>query len=173
MDAIKCPLTEWAQRDTVAFVTFKVCDCKDANVEFKKQQISFEGTQAQQKFAVTIDLFDEIDPEKSKFKKEGRGVFCTLEKVNSCYWPRLIKEKVKQHWLKVDFQRWKDEDDSSDGEGAGDLDGMNGGNPDFMQMMNQMGGGDGGMPNMDGFGGDSDDEVDSDDEDIPELETNE
>ena len=59
----KCPLTEWAQRDTVAFVTFKVCDCKDANVEFKKQQISFEGTQAQQKFAVTIDLFDEIDPE--------------------------------------------------------------------------------------------------------------
>ena len=59
----KCPQTEWAQRDSVAFVTFKVCDCKDANVEFKKQQISFEGTQAQQKFAVTIDLFDEIDPE--------------------------------------------------------------------------------------------------------------
>lgn len=34
------------------------------------------------------------------------------------FWPHLLKEKVKQHWLKVDFSRWKDEDDSDD-EGEG------------------------------------------------------
>ncbi len=28
------------------------------------------------------------------------------------YWPQLFKEKKKMHWLKVDFNRWRDEDDS-------------------------------------------------------------
>lgn len=30
------------------------------------------------------------------------------------YWPHLTKEKKKYHWLKVDFKKWKDEDDSDD-----------------------------------------------------------
>lgn len=43
------------------------------------------------------------------------------------YWERLLKEKTKQHWLKIDFNKWKDEDDSDDeengapGAGGGDL----------------------------------------------------
>lgn len=34
------------------------------------------------------------------------------------YWQQLTKEKQKFHWLKVDFNKWKDEDDSED-EGTG------------------------------------------------------
>lgn len=30
------------------------------------------------------------------------------------YWPHLMKDKKKYHWLKVDFNKWKDEDDSED-----------------------------------------------------------
>merc|ERR1711997_482605 len=37
------------------------------------------------------------------------------------YWERLLKDKTKQHWLKVDFQKWKDEDDSDEEAGGGDL----------------------------------------------------
>ena len=33
------------------------------------------------------------------------------------YWPHLLKEKTKQHWLTVDFNRWMDEDDTDDEEG--------------------------------------------------------
>jgi prostaglandin-E synthase len=33
---------------------------------------------------------------------------------NRSYWPHLTKEKKKYHWLKVDFKKWKDEDDSGD-----------------------------------------------------------
>lgn len=33
---------------------------------------------------------------------------------DSKYWPHLTKEKKKYHWLKVDFKKWKDEDDSDD-----------------------------------------------------------
>lgn len=38
------------------------------------------------------------------------------------YWERLLKDKSKQHWLKVDFNKWKDEDDSEDEGGAGGAD---------------------------------------------------
>lgn len=41
-----------------------------------------------------------------------------IKKEEGPYWPHLLKQKVKQHWLKVDFSRWKDEDDSED-EGEG------------------------------------------------------
>jgi len=164
----KTPSAQWAQRDDVAFITFRVCDCKDAAVEFQAQSVNFTGTASKQEYAVTVELFDEIDPEKSTWVKEGRGVFCTLTKKTQCFWPRLLKEKRKQHWLSVDFQRWRDEDDSSNDE-AGPAAGEE---PDFMKMMNQMGGGDGGMPSMDGIGDDDSDDVDSDDEDIPTLENN-
>jgi hypothetical protein len=32
----------------------------------------------------------------------------------------LQKDKKKYHWLKVDFNKWKDEDDSDDELGGGD-----------------------------------------------------
>lgn len=161
----KIPTAKWAQRDEVAFVTFQVCDCKDVKVEFQAKAIKFTGTSQKQCYESSLELFDEIDPSKSTWVKEGRGVFCTVTKKTMCYWPRLLKDTKKQHWLSVDFGRWKDEDDSSDDE-APDAGGDGG--QDFLKMMNQMGGGVGGMPSMDGIG--SDEEFDSDDEDMPGLE---
>jgi prostaglandin-E synthase len=32
-----------------------------------------------------------------------------------------VKEKNKYHWLKTDFNKWKDEDESEDEEGGQDL----------------------------------------------------
>ena len=37
-----------------------------------------------------------------------------LEKREAAWWDRLLKEKTRQHWLRVDFQNWKDEDDLGD-----------------------------------------------------------
>ena len=43
-----------------------------------------------------------------------------LEKVDDeGYWDRLLADKTKQHWLKIDFSKWKDEDDSDNEEGGG------------------------------------------------------
>ena len=44
------------------------------------------------------------------------------------YWPRLLKDTKKVHWLKVDFNKWKDEDES-DEEAAGAGPGGPGGGP--------------------------------------------
>ena len=34
-----------------------------------------------------------------------------LEKVKPVWWERLLSDKTREHWLRVDFQNWKDEDD--------------------------------------------------------------
>lgn len=44
--------------------------------------------------------------------------FILKKKEGGPFWPHLTKEKVKYHWLKVDFNKWKDENDSDD-EGMG------------------------------------------------------
>ena len=94
-----------------------------------------------------MTLLKEIDPEQTKYQVRPRCIEFALEKAEEGpYWERLLKEKTKQHWLKVDFQKWKDEDDSDEEAGGGDLE-------DMMKNMGGLGGGMGGMPGMGGMGG--------------------
>merc|ERR1711971_459641 len=92
----------------------------------------------------------EVDPEATKYQVRPRCIEFALEKAEEGpYWERLLAEKTKQHWLKVDFGKWKDEDDS-DAEGGGGA----GGGGDLEEMMKNMGGlGGGGMGGMGGMGG--------------------
>jgi len=78
-----------------------------------------------------------------------------VKKDGGPYWPRLLKDTSKVHWLKTDFDKWRDEDDSDIDESK---------DAAFEDMMKNMG---------DGYNGPiSDDELahDSDDEDLPDLE---
>merc|ERR1712112_310219 len=96
-----------------------------------------------------MKLLKEIDPEKTKYQVRPRCIEFALEKAeDGPYWERLLEDKTKQHWLKVDFQKWKDEDDSDEEAGGGDLEEM-------MRNMGGLGGmgGMGGMPGMGGMGG--------------------
>jgi prostaglandin-E synthase len=44
------------------------------------------------------------------------------------YWPRLLKDAKKVHWLKADWNKWKDEDDEEEEDmaGMGGMGGMGG-----------------------------------------------
>ena len=71
-----------------------------------------------------MKLMKEIIPQNAKYQMSSRCAEFALEKVRKgSYWDRLLEDKRKQHWLKVDFQKWKDEDDSED-ENAGGMDDM-------------------------------------------------
>ena len=53
--------------------------------------------------------------QKSKQLISGRGIeFVLIKAEEGPYWPRLLREAKKCHWLKVDFNRWRDEDESDD-----------------------------------------------------------
>ncbi|XP_018579006.1 co-chaperone protein daf-41 [Anoplophora glabripennis] len=162
------PPVMWAQRSAVVFLTINLEDVKDPQIKFSKDSVFFKGTGGVEKkdYEVTISLYKEIDPDKSKSFNRERCIEIVLAKANQDepYWPYLTSDKKKHHWLKCDFNKWHDEDDSGD-EGLG---GMGGG--DFEEMMRQMGGlgAGGGKPNFDDL--DADEGGDSDDEPIPDLE---
>ncbi|XP_054165976.1 co-chaperone protein daf-41-like [Oppia nitens] len=160
----------WAQRSNLVYVKIGVEDVKSPEVKVDKNKIYFKAVgSGKQEYEADLELFDEINTEESKFIVRDRGTEFVLIKANvGPYWKRLLKSDSKFHWLKVDFNKWKDEDDTDDEGGAP---GQGGG--DFEEMMRQMGGlggmGGAGMPDL-GDLDDKDDEPDSDDGDLPELE---
>ncbi|XP_050306853.1 co-chaperone protein daf-41 [Anthonomus grandis grandis] len=163
------PPVMWAQRSAMVFLTINLEDVKNPDIKFTKDSVYFRGIGGvdQKEYEVTIPLYKEIDPDTSKSFNRGRCIEIILAKKtpDEPYWPSLTSDKKKHHWLKCDFNKWHDEDDSGD-EGLG---GMGGG--DFEEMMRQMGGlggGGGGKPVFDDL--DAEEGDDSDDEPIPDLE---
>jgi len=141
----------WAQRPHLVFITINVSDCENPEIKVEKDSLYFKGTGGPDKklFETNLKLFGEIKEDTVKYAVRPRCIEFALEKVEEGpYWSRLLADKTKQHWLKVDFSKWKDEDDSDaeGGEGGGDLE-------DMMRNMGGLGGGMGGMPGMGGMGG--------------------
>ncbi len=75
-------------------------------------------------------------------------MFILIKQEAGPYWPRLLKDSKKNHWLKADWNKWRDEDEEEEAE-----EGAPGG-ADFGDMFRNMGGmgGMGGMPGMGGMG---------------------
>lgn len=158
------PPVLWAQRKEDVFLTFSV-ESKDPNIKIEKESIYFKGLCAQDNktYEVTVQLYESVIPEVSTYVNKGRCIEMVLrkEKKDGPYWPSLTKDKKKPHYLKIDFNKWKDEDDEDEESGGG------GGAVDFESMLRSMGG-DGRDKNVKPSFDDL--ESDSDDENLPDLE---
>ena len=153
------PPIVWAQRADKLYVTVNVEDCKNAEIKFLEKSFHFRGKSGEKDYDFEIELYGEIDAEKSKFAILPRHIpMIVVKKESGPYWPRLLKDSAKVHWLKTDFDKWRDEDDS-DVDESKDL--------AFEDMMGKMGDLNG------GFGNEDDDDMgnqeDSDDEELPDL----
>jgi len=164
------PLVLWAQRQDKVTLSIQLGDVKEETVNITEDNLTFTGKSDGKEYASTIEFLKKVNPEGSKYLVKGREVYCEVLKAEEEDWSRLCKDTKKRTDVKVDFSRWKDEDDSDDEERGG----MGGNNQysdaSLEDMMKQMGTG-GGMGGMGGFDpeeGYSDE--DSDDENIPELE---
>ncbi|KAJ5893671.1 Co-chaperone protein SBA1 [Penicillium taxi] len=204
------PEVTWAQRSSdtepernYLYVSIKTVDVpkENAKLEITDGNVSFTGTSRKGvSYAVSLDLYSEIDPENSKVNHTDRDVELVLrkKKLTVEFWPRLLKEAKKYHFLKTDFDKWVDEDEQDEENaddyannvgdfggqdpmggaggpgGLGNIDfsklgGMGGGAGDMPDLSALMGGmGGAGLPN---FGGAEGEEADEDDE-LPELEEN-
>lgn len=193
------PEITWAQRSSSSepeknyvFLTIVATDVpeSDKQLDLQPTKLSFKGTSTSKKvtYAVDLEFFAEIDPKESKIHHTGRDIELVLRKkdLNEEYWPRLLKDNKKMHFLKTNFDKWVDEDEQDE---APD-------DEDYMSKMNPMGGAEGaggfggidfsklgaaqgmgglpgvdGLPGMGGLGADGEDSGDDeDDEDMPELE---
>ncbi|XP_045168328.1 prostaglandin E synthase 3-like isoform X2 [Mercenaria mercenaria] len=157
----------WAQRNDVVFLTICLEDCESPTINLTEQKLTFSGKGGTNKdlFEISLEFEKEVNPQESKYAVKPRNVsFVIKKKESGPYWPRLLKGIKKAFWLKTDFNKWKDEDESDD-----DMD-KNMDLAEMMQNMGGMGGGMGGMGGGPGGPGLIDDEEDSDDEDLPDLE---
>lgn len=139
----------WAQRNNLVFFTISVEDCKDPVIKLEPSSLYFRGVSGggeKKDYELTVELYGEIDPATSTHTVLGREIEFVLKKTKDGFWPRLTKSSSKHHWLKVNFSKWKDEDDVSEEEND-----FGGGMPGMPGM-----GGMGGMGGMPGMGGDMD-----------------
>ncbi|KAI7208396.1 hypothetical protein KC333_g9155 [Hortaea werneckii] len=190
------PEVTWAQRSSATeaeknhiFLTIAVPDVdpKKIKLDVQPTHVDFSGYSETKKaqYAVKLDFYAEIDPAATKIHHTQRDIEMVVQKkqLGEEYWPRLLKDKAKVHFLKTDFNKWVDEDEQDavpeDDDYMSRMAGMQGmggdggfGGIDFSKL-GGMGGADmAGLQGMQGMGGEgADDEGDDDDEEgMPALE---
>ncbi|KAK2066063.1 HSP20-like chaperone, partial [Colletotrichum caudatum] len=117
----------WAQRSSASepsknfvYLTISVPDVSAENLklDLKPTGLSFSGTSNTLKlsYAVDLEFYAEIDPAESKINHTAKNVELKLQKkeLKEEYWPRLLKEAKKAHFLKTDFDKWVDEDEQDE-----------------------------------------------------------
>lgn len=155
------PPAVWAQRNDVILLTLNV-ECPDPVFKFTEETMYFKGLGLPEKknHEVTIQFYSKINPDKVVSKNTSRCIEFVISKADTkaSYWPKLTNDKNKPHWLKVDFNRWKDDgsdDDANEGDNGLSLD-------DMLRSTNDS------KLSFEDF----DDEQDSDDEAMPGLTEN-
>eukprot|EP00241_Pyramimonas_parkeae_P019804 CAMPEP_0114299356 /NCGR_PEP_ID=MMETSP0059-20121206/12929_1 /TAXON_ID=36894 /ORGANISM="Pyramimonas parkeae, Strain CCMP726" /LENGTH=151 /DNA_ID=CAMNT_0001421821 /DNA_START=77 /DNA_END=528 /DNA_ORIENTATION=- len=148
----KTPTFKWAERTDKVYVTIEVEDvCGTPSIAIKAEgdhpELVFDGVGGTNKeeYELTVPLFKAIDEENSKWAVGARGIVFILAKKEPEYWERLLPPRVKMNNCKVDWDKWKDEDDDQTDADMGGMDfsgmgGMGGmGGMDMQQMMAGMG----------------------------------
>ena len=110
------PMIKWAQRKDRLFITISVVHSKKPIVDLTDgKRIKYQGTDGTVNFAFDIELYDEISKEESKYTLESRNIFLNLKKKTSGpYWPRLLKDEKKYHWIEVDWMYFTEEDEEDE-----------------------------------------------------------
>jgi len=196
MSSAATPEVLWAQRSSKTeaaknfiYLTISVPDVQPANLKLqvKPQGVTFSGHSDSLKrdYHVDLELYGEIDEKESKINHTAKNVEMVLRKkeLKEEFWPRLLKDAKKVHFLKTDFDKWVDEDEQNEApedDLAGGMGGM-GGMPGMGDMSSMMGGGGGDFGGIDfsKLGGGADageeegEEEDDEDDEMPELEDDE
>ena len=108
----------WAQRSSdsdptknYVYLTISVPDVppKAMKLNLTPTKLSFTGTSESKKtkYHVDLEFFGEIDVENSKTNHTARDIELILRKkeLKQEYWPRLLKDKAKVHFLRTDFDK--------------------------------------------------------------------
>ncbi|XP_004247428.2 uncharacterized protein OsI_027940 [Solanum lycopersicum] len=160
------PEVKWAQRPDVVYLTVMLPDAKDAKVNLDPEGVfnfSASAGTGDRHYELKLELLDKVNVEESKISTGVRSIFCILQKAEPKWWTKLLRGDGKApHYVKVDWDKWVDEDDEPDA-GPGDMDmnsmdfskfgDMGGMGGDMASMMGGMGGMGGMMGGMGGMMG--------------------
>ena len=86
-------------------------DLKDQGLVFTGRSDTLKKT-----YHLELEFYGVIDPAKTATHHTGMHIELKLQKkeLKEEYWPRLLKEAKKAHFLKTDFDKWVDEDEQNE-----------------------------------------------------------
>ncbi|KAL0333584.1 UNVERIFIED_CONTAM: Co-chaperone protein p23-2 [Sesamum angustifolium] len=108
------PEVLWAQRSDKIYLTVSLPDAKDISVKCEAEGFfSFSAVGANgEPFNFTLQLYGNIAPQGCKTKIGLRNILCSIQKEQKGWWKRLLKSEEKPApYIKVDWNKWCDEDD--------------------------------------------------------------
>jgi len=141
-------------------------DVKEETINITDTALQFKGKSESKDYEVNIEFFKPIDAKGSTYNVLTRSVHMQVMKATvegddkdedeEEFWPRLLKDKtLEKNQVKIDWDRYVDEDEEEEGFDQSNLEGGNqmGGMPPGMGGMGGgMPPGMGGMPGMGGGG---------------------
>ncbi|KAI6220587.1 CS domain and HSP20-like chaperone domain-containing protein [Aphelenchoides fujianensis] len=152
--AKKHPTILWAQRDNILFLTAEVEDMKIEELVVDGNKFLIRGTNGSgsESYEADLELYAAVKGDERRQIATARQVELVIPKETAEWWPRLLKKSVKVPWLKVDFNKWVDEDEVAENDMAGfDFNSMNFGGSDML-------GAGGGLDEGESSGSEGDDE---------------
>ncbi|XP_022753791.1 uncharacterized protein OsI_027940-like [Durio zibethinus] len=161
------PSVKWAQRSDAVFITIELPDAQDVKLKLEPEgNFFFSATSGVDKipYEVDMDLHDKVDIDGSKASVGKRNICYLVKKAEKKWWSRLLKQEGKPPvFLKVDWDRWVDEEEEDQVQDNKVGPDMDFGDFDFSKL--NMGG-------SEGFGaaeGEDDDDSDTEEENVEEV----
>ncbi|XP_042408197.1 co-chaperone protein p23-1-like isoform X2 [Zingiber officinale] len=162
------PSTKWAQKSDTVYITIELPDAKDVKLTLQPEgRFYFSATSGAENIPYELDL--ELLDKESKTAVGLRTICYLIKKAEKKWWSRLLKQEGKPPvYLKVDWDKWIDEDDEKENKFGG----MNFDDMDFSNL--NMGGADDGLDDEDDDDllADTADKDGDDDEDAGEVKPN-
>ncbi|PKA64662.1 Uncharacterized protein AXF42_Ash007409 [Apostasia shenzhenica] len=159
------PEVKWAQRLDKVYLAVLLADAKNVKINLEPDGVfTFSGVAGSDNnlYELKLELNDKVNVETSKLNTGVRSIVCVIEKAEKGWWKKLLRgdEKIP-HYIKVDWDKWVDEDDDDGWSYASFL------LLDMVISPNDLNLGGMDFSNFDSMGGmdDGDDLDDSDDED--------
>ncbi|KAG9390412.1 CS domain [Carpediemonas membranifera] len=117
-----CDIT-WAQDETRLFVTINAPGFENIRkgLSLTKDTLKFDAKNAKgEEYAIELKFLDPVNPD-ALVKYLPLNCFMIIEKASPGWWPKLQEGPKSQH-IKIDWSRWRDEDDEEEHDPMANLD---------------------------------------------------
>jgi len=118
------PNVIWAQRKETVYLKIDLQDVQNQKIELNEDDssFSFTATSNSKPYALNFRFYGKVNKKDSKISVTGRAVELQIKKAQSGFWDHLLSDdspSKKPFWLKVDWNKWKDEDDDEEAAAPG------------------------------------------------------
>lgn len=112
------PFVYWAQTESQVSLRVDLTNAETPDVVLNEDELKFVsvglGAKGRNEYRFVLKFFMEVDPKKSQYRVMDREIEFSICKKSEQWWPRLTAEQKKPVWLKIDFDKWKSEEDDDD-----------------------------------------------------------